>query len=200
MEGAFRVASVLDPALDLLAMGENLRDYIQKRDESLIKTKPGQSPTWFHLRRIPTSVFMRYVSEATSDADRRRRAFQASVKEVTNLTTPEGETAFKWTPSGTIDSKGGPMPFVSDADLEAFFPSQVDEIGAIAEARSFLAQTSAPSYALPAMCLTALGQLLSRAVEQSASTLAETKPEAPEPQTVAPANNTAPPGAATATV
>jgi hypothetical protein len=175
-----KVCSILDPAVDLLAMGETVRDYIQKRDPALVKTRAGQNPAWFHLRRVPTSLYMRFVAEASSDADRRRRAFQASLVYAENVTLADGRTFSQWEPRGTTAGPNGPIPFVTDQDLDAFTPATVEEIGAIAEARSFLAEGSAITYTLPPTLPRALAHRISQDAE--AVMVQESSSPAPEPQ------------------
>lgn len=194
-----KVASLLDPAIDLLAMSGDVADYVRTRDASLLKFKPGMSPAWYSLRRIPTSVYLRNVAEATTDADRRRRAFQMALLEAVDVDTVDGRKRVRIEPTGSVTTHGGVMPVLTDADLEAFAPATIEEIGGVADGLSFLAPSIAPEYSVPPSFLAALGAVARRDAVEAIETQHKNSEKAPEPQTTKPAPDSAEDGGAPAT-
>lgn len=144
-----KVASVLDSAIDLDKMAETLVDYAKTRDEATLKLKPGKDVTWFHIRRIPTSMMDRYVLEATSLAEQNRRAFCVSVVKVDNLCATDGRKIAALEPTGKMDTPSGQRSMWTEEELELFAPQYTQEIGSLARQRSFLVPGSAASLLLP---------------------------------------------------
>lgn len=133
-----RLVSLVDPALDIVAMGENFRPYIDTRDETLVATVPGGRLQWFVLRGIPSSAWSSFVSIGASDAEQRRRAFIMAVDSVENLVDLEGKLRAGVT-KGTqrFLSPTGERTVWSDKEVdELFAPSIVDDIGEVARVRA----------------------------------------------------------------
>lgn len=146
-----RVVSILDPALDTQAMGDDVLTYAQSRDEKLIKPKFDGRLCWFYLRRIPNSLYQRYVLEAPSESARHARAFQCAVMQVENLPTENGVLDLV-VPQQSVKIVGGEMQILTDAQMELFAPLYTIEIGEVANTRSFLPAGSA-------LCLAVRGSL-----------------------------------------
>jgi hypothetical protein len=144
-----KVASVLDSAIDLDKMAETLVEYAKTRDEGLLKLKPGKAVTWFHIRRIPTSLIDRYVLEATSMSEQNRRAFSVAVIKAESLYTTDGRQVHALEPTGKIDTPAGKLSMWTEEELELFAPQYTQEIGSLARQRSFLVPGSAASLLLP---------------------------------------------------
>lgn len=79
-----------DPALDLEAMATPFRPddpksptllwrYMETRDESLLRFREGERPTWFHVRRLPVAYLTGVLDGVFPLADRLRAAVAASV-------------------------------------------------------------------------------------------------------------------------
>lgn len=79
-----------DPALDVEAMGARvdpadetslslLGRYIRDRDESDLRFREGQRPTWFHVKRLPAAYLTGVLDGIFPLADRLRAAVAASV-------------------------------------------------------------------------------------------------------------------------
>lgn len=176
-----KVASILDSALDTQGMGENLVKYAQTRDPSLVKEKPGERVTWFYVRRIPTSLYQRYVMEATSEVDRRKRAFQVGVAKIENIVTNSGTTLQQLMPTATAQTVSGELEHFSERELEEIAPAFIEEIGEVANVRAFLPGKSALSFPLQGSFLRALELRLSldaAEIRMSAQRSSE-KPKAP---------------------
>lgn len=194
-----KVASILDSALDSQAMGADLVKYVQTRDPSLVREKPGERVTWFYVRRIPTSLYQRYVMEATSEVDRRKRAFQVGVAKIENLTTNSGTTLQQLMPTEVAHTASGELEHFSEKQLEEIAAAYIEEIGEVANVRAFLPGKSALSFPLQGSFRRALEMRLSldaAEIRMSAHESSE-KPKAPS----APSTDEAgePPTGATAT-
>ena len=156
-----KVASLLDSALDTTAMGEDLVKYAQTRDATLVKEKPGEHATWFHVRRIPTSLYQRFVMEATSDVDRRKRAFQVGIVRIENILTTEDVLLQNLVPTEHVQTPVGDLACFSDKQLEAIPACFIEEIGEVANVRAFLPGKSALSFPLRGSLLAVLEWRLS---------------------------------------
>lgn len=149
VQKTFKVASVLDSALDLDAMHPHLLEYARERNETLLKIKPGRDVTWFHLRRIPTSLMDRFVLEAPGLSEQNRRAFRVGVVQVQNLIATDEQKFHAINPSGKMDTAAAPLTVWTEEEMELFAPQYTQEIGAVARQRSFLVPGNAPSLLLP---------------------------------------------------
>lgn len=156
-----KVCSIYDTALDSQAMGESLMVYAQTRDEKLVKEKPGEQITWFHLRRIPNSLYQRFVAEATSELQRSKRAFQAAVIRIDHLVTTDGMSLQLVTPTEHVQTIGGDIECLSDKQMEVIPQAFIDDIGGVANARSFLPPKKELFFPLRGSLLAALEMRLS---------------------------------------
>lgn len=134
-----RLVSLIDTAVDFEAMGqEAVRDYMEKRDFSLVKEVAGKKLTVFHVRRIPVSLYQSYVSEAPSEQTLYTRAFQVSVVRIDNLVDMDGKTHARIEPTEERHTPRGPVKVWSERELELIAPSFLEEIGSIANVMSRL--------------------------------------------------------------
>jgi len=156
-----KVVSVLDPALDVVAMAHDLNVYSRTRDASLLKFKPGVEPTWFWVGRANASMFMTWVHPATSEGERFRRAFQCGVTRIENIEDLDGETHKVMVPTEQQKTPTGVQTYWSDLEISKVPLVFVDEIGSIAFDLSYMGKLNAASFQLPALSRRALGQRLS---------------------------------------
>lgn len=184
------VVSVLDSALDVHAMGVTIGDYLRTRDYGLVREKAGERLTKFTLRRIPTSVFQRHIMRAASDSERRLRAFECGVTSIDGFRWTEGGSLEPREGTGRMRTASGEIATWTEAELELLPPCYVEEIGAIAEVRSFLVRGSAVTYPLLPMSLDALAARV--AVERPAVPI---QPAAAPQTSAAPPASTRPTGA-----
>jgi hypothetical protein len=163
---AWRVVRVYDPAIDHDGMGiEAVAEYARSRSVELLRFLPGERPTIFHVRRLARSQ-IRWVREASSDDERRERAFRAGVTQVTDVRRADGGR-FDWLPPAS--GSKAPRPAPEDA-LEVFGEIDVQEIGGVIWLDSFLARDLPRRYPLPATSLDAIEAIIyHRAVQTSAS-------------------------------
>lgn len=155
MDETIRIVSVADSALDARAMGESFADWLRTRDMSLVRERPGMRCTVFHLRRIPTSVFNRFVRVGQSEPERYQRAFQVAVTQIDHLQGPDGGSLSK-VPTGSVHGSHGPLPAWTDAEIDHIPPAYVEEIGWYAWDRSFLVPGSGARSPLPRTLLPVL--------------------------------------------
>ena len=128
-----RIATLVDPALDIEAMGVNLKPYMETRDEPLLKFVPGLRVQWFNLRPIAASAWSSFVSLGSGDAEQRRRAFMVAVESVENLVDLKGVLRAGST-MGTqrMPTPTGEIMVWSDAEIDALFaPAIVEDIGEV---------------------------------------------------------------------
>lgn len=171
-----KVASVLDPALDLMAMEAlEIRDYWKSRDPALVKVRAGALLTWFHVQYIPTDLYQSFVATAPSESERRQRAFMVGVTKIENLIDTNGDRRPVIAPSG--ETVTGKRVFQMD-ELNLISPAYVDEIGGVVNTFSFLPRGSAVSCPLSDICRSALGDRVSRDVEDLRTAATPTSDEA----------------------
>jgi len=182
-EPEFRVASICDTAIDLDGMGmRDAKRYARERDASLVKELPGKRVTWFTLRRIPTSLYQRFVMNAATDGERFTRAFMAAVESIHHLVGMDGEYRALFEPTGEAHTPLGPMKVWRDDALELIPPAYIEEIGSVAMLRSALSPKAKPVYHLPHLSLLALTARISPDVDGTRKTAARLSDEAREQQ------------------
>ena len=116
-----RVARIYDPALkqDALACAH----YGRTRDEADLPLRdPDMPPVWFHYRRLTRSQVYRFVEVAPTDQEKLVRAFQCGIVKV------EGGEHGTWSP---VEAKREDFDRMSEEELDAFGPCDLEEIGAV---------------------------------------------------------------------
>lgn len=159
---SYKVASIADSAMDVHAMGAGVTEYLRTRDPELVREVPGRKLTWFYLRPIPRSVFSRFVQTGATEDERFERAFKVAVVRVDGLSA---ELPSK-VPTGSVESATGKIECWKDEELELISPAYVDEIGALAWWRSFLAHEKQVTYP---QRRTSLAILATRALQSAAA-------------------------------
>src|SRR5690606_20896287 len=103
--------------------------------------------TWFTIRRLDVRAAEHALS-ASTETERNRRAFAAACTHISDLYATDGRV-MTLTPSGprTVDSVT--IPAMREADMRLIAVGYVQEIGAVAFTRAFLAPKGAISYPLP---------------------------------------------------
>ena len=194
-----RVVSLVDPALDTEAMSrDDFIGYAQTRDWKLVKPKLDGRLCNFYIRRIPTSLYQRFVMEAASESDRKRRAFQCGVSRVEWLPTENG-TLELIEPMQTTKLSSGELQIMSDAQMELFAPLYLEEIGEVANVRSFLPPGRELFFPVQGSLALVMQMRLSLDVA-ALQTRARESREQPKPDTVRAASDASEkPGDATAT-
>ena len=131
--GPFVVIRHADPAVDGDA-DIKWSDYFASRDPSLLRFHPGKQPVEFYCRPLTVSerreVKIRRDSEGRSTPMSREMAFRLGVMKVLRLPREGGE-ARDW--ERPDDKKA-----MTDAMLELFGDSTIEDVGSVIEARSFL--------------------------------------------------------------
>lgn len=145
-----RVISYTDPALDLARM--KLGDYIATRDESLVETLPGATPTWFTLGKIDPLTFISWVDDPEDLFAKYQRAFQLAVRSVDG--SVEGRRlAFAQDEEETVNGRKvmrySESNFREMLDSELVPPAVLYEVGEIAYLREFLGKARVRRYPSP---------------------------------------------------
>jgi len=166
---AFWAVSIVDSALDIDAMGvKEYLAYASSRDVSKLKFHPTAKPTRFELKRIPTSLFQRYVLEGRSEGEQHRRAFMCGVERVRDIVCADGETRAMMDPRHSAQTPGGPFSVWDEDQLELISPVYIEEMGAVAFHRSYLDPKARVYYPLPLSCQRVLErQLVFRVADET---------------------------------
>tara|TARA_R100000808_G_scaffold13674_1_gene32962 strand:+ start:1908 stop:2528 length:621 start_codon:yes stop_codon:yes gene_type:complete len=188
---AIKVYSVVDMAVDVIGMGRDAQRYMRTRDASLVKIHPGEKPTVFTLKHIDADAFQAFVMDAPTDVRRHREAFRLAVTGIEDLVSVKtGQPIPRFAPSDSRTLWGNTIPCFSDDDLLHVAPGFVEEIGAVAFARSFLPPNSAGSYPPPPLLLAAYTARLAHhgvaAIEKARSLEASRKSGEPEAEAPTP--------------
>ena len=188
---SMKVYSVVDRAVDVIGMGRDAQRYMRTRDPAIVKLHPGQKPTVFTLKRIDVDAFQAFVMDAPTDVQRQREAFRLAVSGVEDLVSAQtGHAIPRFAPSDSRTLWGNRIPCYSDDDLLHVAPVFVEEIGAVAFARSFLPPNSEGSYLPPPLLRAAyMGRLAHHgadAIEEVRSHEASQKSDEQEAQEATP--------------
>ena len=128
-----RIATLVDPALDIESMGADLKPYIETRKESFLKFVPGRRVQWFNLRDITASAWASFVSIGRGASEQRRRAFMVAVASDDNIVDRKGVMR-AGTTVGTqrMPTPTGEVMVWSDAEVDQLFaPAIVEDIGEV---------------------------------------------------------------------
>jgi hypothetical protein len=177
--GGVAVIRIFDPAVAVHDVGikEEWNAYALTRDPALIPkiTLAGQVPTTFHVQKA-TRKGMRHIRAGADAADRNERAFAVCVSKVAALRVGDRRTDID------VPDHDGAEP-MSDAILERFAESDIQEIGSVAYGMSFLAPDLPPHYPPPPTSWRALEALMSRPVAPTiAPTTSAFPPSSASPQ------------------
>jgi hypothetical protein len=132
----FECVRYYDPAIDYPADGGTVAvEYAQYRDIKTLRyvDEAIARPMIFQCRRLTPSQ-RRHVKSAPYDSERFRRAFQYGVLSVQNYEISDGNFVL-WEPRRKTDDA-----LISEKQMEDFGDLDVDEIGSVIYAQSFLAQ------------------------------------------------------------
>lgn len=173
----YAAVSLFDRNLDLSRISpEELREYRDQRSPSALPpAKPGTSLTIFHLRPLSRQLAVKFI-QAAPPHERNMLAFQLAVDEVENLTLADGRVVAKWFPNQPLSAPGGAIKIVDERDLDMFPLAVIEEIGALAYGRAFLAGTSAAWSRLPP------------SLDAALASLGNLHADIPRPETVAPSS------------
>lgn len=163
------VVSGLDSALDIAAMTARgvKQAWLETRKAEYEIEVPGLTLTRFHLGPIPRSVFANYVRRGADQFERNERAFACGVARVDGVVG----AAASITPTGKIDSAGfGKVDMWTPKEMELFSEGYVQDIGALAWYRSFLAHLTEPLFPVPLFLAQAIALRLSRSVVATPTT------------------------------
>jgi len=177
----WKTISVLDPALEHARMRtddgtfvDDVRQYISTRDLDWLVPKyvrTSERPAVFELRDIPNTRITSYVMQGSSDEEKFQRAFVVAVERVDDLVRATDGRAFSvFEPSGTMRWADGERAICTDAELDYFPYTVIQEIGSAALTRSFLPRASVAGYQLPHISAYMLGTLVLRSADASPST------------------------------
>jgi len=135
----FKVVSMLDPAIDLEAMGKAaIWQYVSDRDFSLLKFKAGMEPLVYFVRRLPESFALSIASTAANDEIKYLTAFSVCTVRVDGRTDDDGNPLGQFIPAW-LNSPGTGHSEILKNDEAAMFPmDERREIGEVAYKRSFL--------------------------------------------------------------
>ena len=135
----FRVVSMLDPALDLEAMGKQaIWQYVSDRDFSLLKFKAGMEPLVYYVRRLPESFALSIASTAANDEIKYLTAFSVCTVRVDGRADDDGNPLGQFIPAW-LNAPGTGSSEILKNDEAAMFPmDERREIGEVAYKRSFL--------------------------------------------------------------
>lgn len=134
----FKVVSMLDPAIDLEAMGQAaIWKYTSSRDFDLLKFKHGVSPMVYYVRKMPESAAINIVSSAANDEIKYLSAFSVCTVRVDNVFVDSGLPPENFVPKW--QSEPGSHAEILRSEEAARFPlDERREIGEVAYKRSFL--------------------------------------------------------------
>ncbi len=176
---SFPVVCPFDEAID--PRESNLNLYVRTRDMKHLKFLPGELPVIFHTIRLPTSVVMRAIERAGTEAEKHTLAFCYGVVKVENFRTEDRPDPHTWSPGRTIDTSFGKLTAIDDEELELFAPSEVADIGSVCHQRAFLARRRQPTFVPPDSSAQALAlTTASRRLVAASETLPQNSDEAPE--------------------
>lgn len=135
----FRVVSMLDPAIDLEAMGKSaIWQYVSDRDFSLLKFKAGMEPLVYYVRRLPESFALSIASTAANDEIKYLTAFSVCTVRVDGRADDDGNPLGQFIPAW-LNAPGTGSSEILKNDEAAMFPmDERREIGEVAYKRSFL--------------------------------------------------------------
>jgi len=150
----YRAVSILDMALDIEAMGEDVLKYAYERDPSLLRFLPASRPTWFNFKRIPVSVFHKFVAAGATESDRHYRAFMAGCSSIEQIVPLNGgEPIERLEPTGSIHSASGEWTIWKEQEVDLIEPAYVAEMGAVLHTWSGLPKGFEQRYAPPQLSL-----------------------------------------------
>jgi len=164
------VVSVVDPALDVSAMGGDIKPYIETRDPELIREKPGETAARYHCAGVLASVFESYVQQATTEKDAYIRAFAVGVTKITSLVDMKGVTHALVEPEDKIVVGGTEVPVFAKHQLNLIYPGVKLEVGAVIWSMSFLPPGENNYSPPPPSSLSVLAKRISQAAGATRST------------------------------
>lgn len=177
MSNASETILLRDPSIDWDAMRDNgcdELDFAQHRDLEKVVFYQGEEPTLFSFRRLRRSQ-VNWVKRGLTDVEQRERAFATGVLQVRGPLAPGRD----WRPRGIDKPRFVAM---SDAELDEFEWSDIQDIGSVILAASELPFGSALLCPVPPSSVSAWRAERRRRAEQSQSDAppaSSTSPEAP---------------------
>lgn len=165
----FPTVRIYDPAIQpwdhIRKTGTKLVDWGRERDMAKLVTYPGATPVVFHCRRLTRSQML-FVSKAPDEVTQHDRAFALGVIGVDRPEQPP------WKPAGV----GARDYFaMSEAELESFEFTDIQEIGGVILTRSRVPLDLSPVYPVQPSSLAVLDAVVSRFVARSLADAAQNK-------------------------
>lgn len=127
-----------DPAID--HVNSDIKKFLETRDSSFLKFKPGMTPTKFYLKNIPRWLFI-HMMNSDKPSQQILLAFQYGIERIDNLKetflnegveiTNNGLTT--WEPTAIMESKNGDkIKYIEQEELEnAFNLHTIMELGSV---------------------------------------------------------------------
>ena len=135
----FKVVSMLDPALDLEAMGKDtIWQYVADRNFDLLKFKHGVAPMVYYVRKLPESAALNISSSAANDEIKYLTAFSVCTVRVEGILTDEALPRETFVPKWQSDGGSGMSEIMRNEEAARFPLDERREIGEVAYKRSFL--------------------------------------------------------------
>lgn len=175
----FAVVTPFDPAIDDGAC--KVAEYFETRDMALLKFHPAQSPTVFHVKRLPVSRVLSIMQHGTSEENRAALAFMSGVVRVDNLRMPDGSLHHQWTPEWCRPASQATAQAMTDDELNQFALDEIIDIGSVVIARANLRHGRSPCFVPPQSSALALA-LKIRSCHRAAEIDLPTEPRS-EPST-----------------
>lgn len=166
------VHAVSDPALDLAAMGGELGRYLLTRDPALARARPGMELRRYTMAALSHRALHYYVMDGTSEHERWKRAFCASVRGVYGIWDHEtGQHRMQtWIPARTMKRSELEVDVWPDDVLEVVRPDVVYELGKWALDRCSLEEQHGDFFELPPGLAALMQQRISRAALMARAT------------------------------
>lgn len=136
-----------DEAVDLAR--SKITEYGLTRKISCLQFKPGMTPTRYQVRRIPRSLFLRFVDMPPTDNEKFVRAFLVGVEHIDALRVDDHGNVTTLRPTRELSTNGSMIYVFDDDVLEQVPPDDVYDIGSVAYHRAFLAPGRKAYYRLP---------------------------------------------------
>lgn len=154
----------------------SVEKYRESRDFETLRFVAERKPMIFWLRDVDSRAINDYLLTATTDEQRRIRAFRMAVVRVDNLRHPDGRTEDHWEPKRYEQAKRVTKlteiyDLFSDTELVLFRSTTQQEIGEVARTRFFSEDEIEPIYQVPGTSVQILVTQVLRRAEQAAPTV-----------------------------
>lgn len=139
--GLRKYVSIVDPALVKVPQ-DVMTEYGLKRDFVAIEKyfDPVNHPVIYSTIPIPRSIWDRVVMVQPTDDLKSRACFQYGIALVENLPQEDG-VRIQFAPSGSTSTMDGEKAYLTDAEMNRFYPAEFLEIGGCIFRRNFFRPT-----------------------------------------------------------